>query len=115
VHAPTAEPTTLVRSQVDDIDALIDERNFQSGRISISAAHLMGGCGMGRNARDSVTDGWGRVHGVPWLRVADSSLFPDALEINPYVTVMALADRTAQAVQADAGELLGGRVVPTTA
>jgi len=115
VHAPTAEPTTLVRSQIDEIDALINERNFQSGRISISAAHLMGGCSMGRSARDSVTDGWGRVHGVPWLRVADSSLFPNALEINPYVTVMALADRTAQAVQADAGELLGGRVVLTTA
>jgi choline dehydrogenase-like flavoprotein len=47
--------------------------------------------------------------------VADSSLFPDALEINPYVTVMALADRTAQAVRADAGELLGGRVTLTTA
>jgi choline dehydrogenase-like flavoprotein len=115
VHAPTAEPSTLVRSQIDEIDALINEGNFQSGRISISAAHLMGGCSMGRSARDSVTDGWGRVHGVPWLRVADSSLFPDALEINPYVTVMALADRTAQAVQADAGELLGGRVVLTTA
>jgi cholesterol oxidase len=66
----------------------------------------MAGCAMGRTPRDSVTDGWGRVHGVPWLRVADSSLFPDALEINPYLTVMALADRAAQAVLADAGELL---------
>jgi choline dehydrogenase-like flavoprotein len=115
VHAPSADPSTLTRSQVDRVDELISDRNFQSGRISISAAHLMGGCGMGRDARDSVTDAWGRVHGVPWLRVADSSLFPDALEINPYVTVMALADRTAQAVQADAGELLGGRAVLTTA
>ena len=115
VHAPSADPSTLTRSQVAQVDEMISERNFQSGRISISAAHLMGGCGMGRDARDSVTDGWGRVHGVPWLRVADSSLFPDSLEINPYVTVMALADRTAQAVQADAGELLGGRVVLTTA
>jgi choline dehydrogenase-like flavoprotein len=115
VHAPSADPSTIERAQMDDLDALIDERHFQTARISISAAHLMGGCGMGRSARDSVTDGWGRVHGVPWLRVADSSLFPDALEINPYVTVMALADRTAQAAQADAGELLGGRVAPTTA
>jgi choline dehydrogenase-like flavoprotein len=115
VHAPSADPTLIERSQMHRVDALIDERHFQTGRISISAAHLMGGCGMGRNARDSVTDAWGRVHGIPWLRVADSSLFPDALEINPYVTVMALADRTAQAAQADAGELLGGRVAPTTA
>jgi choline dehydrogenase-like flavoprotein len=115
VHAPSADPPLLERSQRDRVDELISERHFQLGRISISAAHLMGGCGMGRDAHQSVTDSWGRVHGVPWLRVADSSLFPDALEINPYVTVMALADRTAQAVQADAGELLGGRVALTTA
>jgi choline dehydrogenase-like flavoprotein len=38
--------------------------------------------------------------------VADSSLFPDSLEINPYLTVMALADRAAEAVLGEAGELL---------
>ena len=52
-------------------------------------------------AADSVTDGFGRVHGRPWLRVADSSLFPDALEINPYLTIMALADRVADGLLAD--------------
>jgi choline dehydrogenase-like flavoprotein len=115
VHAPTADPPLIDRSHASELESLIATRHFQTGRISISAAHLMGGCGMGRDAEDSVTDAWGRVHGVPWLRVADSSLFPDALEINPYVTVMALAERTAQAVQADAGELLGGRVALTPA
>ena len=63
---------------------------------------------MGRTAVDSVTDGWGRVHDTPWLRVADSSLFPDALQINPYLTVMALADRAAEAVRRDAADLLDG-------
>jgi choline dehydrogenase-like flavoprotein len=48
-----------------------------------------------------VTDAWGRVHGIPRLRVADSSLFPDALQINPYLTVMALADRVAEGVRVD--------------
>lgn len=114
VHAPSADPPVIERSQEAALETLISARHFQAGRISVSAAHLMGGCAMGRDARDSVTDSWGRVHGVSWLRVADSSLFPDALEINPYVTVMALADRTAQAVQADAGELLGGRAALTT-
>jgi choline dehydrogenase-like flavoprotein len=38
---------------------------------------------------------------VPWLRVADASLFPDSLEINPYVTIMALADRVAEGVERD--------------
>jgi choline dehydrogenase-like flavoprotein len=61
---------------------------------------------MGEGSVDSVTDAWGRVHGVPWLYVADSSLFPKASEINPYVTVMALADRAAESIRANAGELL---------
>ncbi len=46
------------------------------------------------------------MHAVPWLRVADSSLFPDALEINPYVTIMALADRVAEGIRSDAGALI---------
>jgi choline dehydrogenase-like flavoprotein len=38
--------------------------------------------------------------------VADSALCPDSLEINPYLTIMALADRTAERVMADAPALL---------
>jgi choline dehydrogenase-like flavoprotein len=95
----------IERRQAAEIDTLVQERHFLPGRISVSAAHLMGGCGMGRDASRSVSDGWGRVHGIPWLRVADSSLFPDSLEINPYLTVMALADRAAQAVREDFGGL----------
>ena len=106
VHAPSANPPLIERERMRDVNTLIDERHFQTGRISVSAAHLMGGCGMGRDTSDSVTDGWGRVHGVPWLRIADSSLFPDSLEINPYLTVMALADRVAEGVRADAAALL---------
>jgi choline dehydrogenase-like flavoprotein len=98
VHAPTADPHLIAAGERNRIDDRIDARNFRPGKTTISAAHLMGGCGMGTDARDSVTDSWGRVHGVPWLRVADSSQFPDSLEINPYLTVMALADRVAEGV-----------------
>lgn len=101
VHAPTAQPPMLEVLEQDSINYRIHERYFAEGRTSISAAHLMGGCGMGRDRSDSVTDAWGRVHGLPWLRVADSSLFPDALQINPYLTVMALADRAAEALKSD--------------
>jgi choline dehydrogenase-like flavoprotein len=101
VHAPPADPPLIERADRSRIHELVDARHFLPGRISVSAAHLMGGCGMGASAGDSVTDAWGRVHGHPWLRVADASLFPDALEINPYLTVMALADRVAQGVLED--------------
>ena len=106
VHAPSADPPLIERQDAGRVDDLVHERHFLPGRISVSAAHLMGGCGMGRTAADSVTDAWGRVHGLPWLRVADASLFPDSLEINPYLTVMALADRVAEGITNDAGSLL---------
>jgi choline dehydrogenase-like flavoprotein len=106
VHAPSARPPLIEREDASRVDELVSERHFLPGTISVSAAHLMGGCAMGRSARDSVTDGWGRVHGIPWLRIADSSLFPDALEINPYVTVMALADRVAEGIREEVGTLV---------
>jgi choline dehydrogenase-like flavoprotein len=101
VHAPSANPPLIEARDASRIDELIGERHFALGRISVSAAHLMGGAAMGRDADDSVTDARGRVHGMPWLRVADASLFPESLEINPYLTVMALADRVAEGVLQD--------------
>ncbi len=101
VHAPSADPPLVDASEQDRLDERIAAEHFVPGRLSISAAHLMGGCGMGATAADSVTDARGRVHGAPWLRVADSALFPDSVEINPYLTIMALADRVAEGVLDD--------------
>ena len=109
VHAPSADPPLIEAADAARADDLIDVRHFMTGRISISAAHLMGGAVMGASPSASVTDAWGRVHGVPWLRVADASLFPDSLEINPYVTIMALADRVAEGIRTDLPALLGAR------
>ena len=106
-HAPLARPSEISADEAERIDVRIRAEHFVPGTVAVSAAHLMGGCGMGRSAADSVTDAWGRAHGQPWLRVADSSLFPDSLQINPYLTIMALADRAAEAIRADAGELFG--------
>lgn len=100
VHAPSADPPLLDINDGEHIDERIDAKHFKPGKISVSAAHLMGGCGMG-----TVTDSRGRVNGLPWLRVADASLFPDALEINPYLTIMALADRVAEGVREDVAVL----------
>jgi choline dehydrogenase-like flavoprotein len=106
VHAPFADPPLIEQRDAARLDDLISPRHWRPGKISLSAAHLMGGCAMGRTRTDSVTDAWGRVHDLPWLRVADASLFPDSLEINPYLTIMALADRVAEGVRQDAASLV---------
>lgn len=103
VHAPTASPPTVEAQEEHSLQERIHAKHFVEGRVPVSAAHLMGGCGMGRDRTDSVTDAWGRVHGLPWLRVADASLFPDSVEINPYLTIMGLADRVAEGVLGDLG------------
>jgi choline dehydrogenase-like flavoprotein len=58
---------------------------------------------MGRDARDSVVDAFGRAHEVPGLYVADASLFPTALAVPPQLTTMAFATRVAEHVRADLG------------
>ncbi len=106
VHAPAGVRFFIDRSQADRVDELIPRERVVPGRMSVTSAHVMGGCRMGSGVADSVTDAWGQVHGTPWLYVADASLFPHCSEINPYVTIMALADRVAERIRDRAGELL---------
>jgi choline dehydrogenase-like flavoprotein len=106
VHTACADPPVVEAGDANALDTRIASHHWRPGTDTISAAHLMGGCRMGSAPANSVTDGWGRVHGVPWLRVADASLFPDSLEINPYLTIMALADRVAEGIRRDAAALL---------
>lgn len=61
-----------------------------------SGAHHMGTCRMGQDASDSVVDTFGRVHGIPNLLVAGSSIFVGTSgAANPTLTLVALALRTA--------------------
>ncbi len=60
-----------------------------------SAYHHMGGCRMGQDARDSVVDQFGRVHGIRDLYVVGGSNFVGTSgAVNPTLTMVALAMRT---------------------
>ena len=80
----------------DKLEEFIKPSNYLSIKVPIASAHPQGGCRMGYSIDDSVTDSYGQVHGYPWLYVADASLFPHSSHVNPYLTVMALADRIAE-------------------
>ncbi len=99
VHAPSMDKFFITSEEKDKIDELIHKKYFKKGKISIAAGHLMGGCRMGDNLETSVTNSWGKVHGFDHLYVADSSLFPGASEVNPYLTIMSLADRVAEGIK----------------
>lgn len=101
-HLPAAGKFFTYAHEADHLDILIRKEHFKLGQITIQAAHLMGGCRMGNDPQTSVTDAYGRVHDLPGVYVADGSLFPSSVEVNPYLTIMALADRVAEAVRAAA-------------
>lgn len=56
--------------------------------------HPLGGCPMGDDPAEAVVDHAGRVYGHPRLIVADGSVVPTALGVNPSKTIAALAERT---------------------
>ncbi len=64
----------------------------------IGGFHHMGTTRMASDPRRGVTDGWGRVHGLPNLHIAGSSLFPTAGWANPTLTILALSLRTADRI-----------------
>ncbi len=105
-HMPVAKSLSVEARDAVRLDEIAEQAEFKLGKVPVSAAHLQGGCAMGRTARDSVTDAYGRVHGIPSLYVADSSLFPNSIEINPYLTIMALADRVAEHIRSNVQTLL---------
>jgi len=60
--------------------------------------HLMGGCAMGLDERNSVVNADFQMHENPNVFIADSSIFPDAPGINPSMTIMALSVKAAETI-----------------
>ena len=98
---PSAKKALFKRSEVSDaeLEEFVSEKYFLPNKTPVASAHLQGGCRMGSDEKTSVTNEWGQVHGHDWLYVADASLFPQSSHVNPYLTIMALAERVAEKIQ----------------
>ena len=59
------------------------------------SAHGMGTCVMGHDPADSVVNPYGQSHEIANLYIADISVFPSSLSVNPALTMMSLALRSA--------------------
>jgi len=68
---------------------------------------------MATDPRRGATDPFGRVFDVPGLYVADASLFPSPVGVNPQETIMALVTRNARRwIEADVPRLRYNRTRP---
>jgi choline dehydrogenase-like flavoprotein len=71
----------------------IESLPMEALRARVVSAHVMGGCAMGSDPRESVVDEAGRHHQLANVSVHDGSLFPTSLGANPQLTIYALAAR----------------------
>jgi choline dehydrogenase-like flavoprotein len=63
-----------------------------------ASKHVMGTARMGDDPATSVCDRWGKLHDLPNVLVADSSLFPTSTGYGPTLTLVALAIRNTRAL-----------------
>lgn len=61
----------------------------------IVTVHPLGGCPMGDDPAYSVVDSFGAVHGYPGMYIADGSVMPGPVGVNPSLTIAAFARRAA--------------------
>jgi len=92
LHTPPLEHTG---GPIEPFVAEIERRGIAPNRVSLFSAHQMSSCRIGVDPATSVADPDGQVYGVRGLYVTDASAFPNAAGVNPMLTVMALARRTA--------------------
>src|SRR5712691_9890905 len=74
----------------------ITEGKWTAADLKLSAYHPMGTCRMGKDPQSSVVDEYSRAHDVPGLVITDASVLPGSTYVNPQITIMTLAARSAR-------------------
>jgi len=88
----------LILNRVEEIDTTLTLDLVSQERIQITSGHPMGGCALGGDPKRDVVDSRGRSWDVDGLYIADSSILPTSLGVNPCYTVYALGRYLAQGI-----------------
>jgi choline dehydrogenase-like flavoprotein len=110
----------LADFQQNEVDRINAAREFSTKVLNAAGAtrilwsglattHMQGGCRMGADPATSVVDIHCQSHEVGRLYVGDSSLHARTLSVNPSLTIMALAARLAEYLDAGADGQLEAR------
>ncbi|KAL6968907.1 Long-chain-alcohol oxidase fao4a [Sarracenia purpurea var. burkii] len=100
-HHRNGKALNVKRASLREFERFLKEESSRGLRdllTPICSAHQMGSCRMGVEEKGSAVAPTGETWDVEGLYVADSSVFPTALGVNPMVTVQAIAYCTAQSV-----------------
>jgi choline dehydrogenase-like flavoprotein len=78
----------------------IENAAYDANDLPIYTAHQLCSCRMGSDPAESVADGHGQLHDTKGVWVGDASAFPTAPGVNPMISIMSLAHRTAAEIVA---------------
>jgi choline dehydrogenase-like flavoprotein len=84
-------------SSPDEIQKLY-QAPIPKDQVECLTVHAMGTCRMGIDRHSSVVQPSGETWDVPGLFVADASVFPTPIGVNPQISIMALATRTGRLI-----------------
>jgi choline dehydrogenase-like flavoprotein len=84
----------------DEFLAQIGRGSLEANDVAAFTAHQMGSCRMGSDPGESVADGRGELHDCKGVWIGDASAFPTAPGVNPMISIMSLAHRTAAKIVA---------------
>ncbi len=85
----------------EDFDAFVERvegASYAPNDVTCFSAHQMGSCRMGADPDTSVANGRGELHDTEGVWIGDGSAFPTAPGVNPMISIMALAHRTADQI-----------------
>ncbi|ORV09367.1 GMC family oxidoreductase [Mycobacterium celatum] len=97
---PFANTTTRWRAgdDLEEFIAAMQRIPLGAGGHRLFSAHQMSSCRMGSDPATSVANTRGELHDTPGVYIGDASALPTATGVNPMISTMALAHRTAEAI-----------------
>lgn len=97
------EGRPVSESELDRFVSEVRAGGIRPSAIALFSAHPMGSARAGLDPRTSAARPTGELHGVEGVWVGDASLLPSAPGVNPMISIMALAWRTATNLIASLG------------
>jgi len=79
----------------DDVKQLF-RRDIPRSKMELLTVHIMGTCRMSDDRNRGVTSSYGEFHDAAGLFVADASLFPGPVGVNPMESILGLVTRNAE-------------------
>ncbi len=85
----------LSEGELDRFIAQVERIGIRDNATALFSAHPIGSARAGRDPRTSAARPSGEIHGVEGLWIGDGSLLPSAPGANPMMSILAVAQRTA--------------------